>query len=55
MRNLANAARLTAQNPTLPQLRLLQALEQFQETIHLELAQNVQSQGEANSAESAEQ
>ncbi|ESA36468.1 spfh domain band 7 [Leptolyngbya sp. Heron Island J] len=39
LRNLANAARLTHKNPTLLQLRLLQALEQSTgNTFHIELS-----------------
>ncbi|MEM9809451.1 MAG: slipin family protein [Cyanobacteria bacterium P01_D01_bin.56] len=44
LRNLANAARLTNKNPTLLQLRLLQAMEQSKGNIHIELSQHMGSQ-----------
>ncbi|MEM7793307.1 MAG: slipin family protein [Cyanobacteria bacterium P01_C01_bin.118] len=59
LRSLANAARLTNQNPTLLQLRLLQALEQSTgNTFHIELAVGAQQdkggkdEGEQGSGES---
>ncbi len=45
LRNLANAARLTNKNPTLLQLRLLQALEQSTgNTFHIELSAGGQAE-----------
>ncbi len=49
LRSLANAARLTNKNPTLLQLRLLQALEQSTgNTFHIELAASAQDTGSEN-------
>ncbi len=48
LRSLANAARLTNQNPTLLQLRLLQTLEQTQGNVHIEFSQEIPAQGEPN-------
>ena len=55
LRSLANAARLTNQNPTLLQLRLLQALEQSTgNTFHLELSTIERDMGEQNSSGNAD-
>lgn len=53
LRSLANAARLTNQNPTLLQLRFLQALEQSTgNTFHIELSTGAQDQGAQGNGES---
>jgi regulator of protease activity HflC (stomatin/prohibitin superfamily) len=55
LRSLANAARLTNKNPTLLQLRLLQALEQSTgNTFHIELAAGLQDSGSQENAEDAD-
>ncbi|NEQ53624.1 MAG: slipin family protein [Leptolyngbya sp. SIO3F4] len=55
LRSLANAARLTNQNPTLLQLRLLQAIEQSTgNTFHLELSTIEQDKGEQGSSGTAD-
>ena len=48
LRNMANAARLVNNNPTLLQLRLLQAIEQSTDnTFHIELATSVPSESDS--------